>query len=227
MNIYYVYQYLREDLTPYYVGKGKGKRAWSKGKNHIPPTNKELIQIVAHKLSEHEAHLFEKKLIALYGRKNNGTGILKNLTDGGEGNSGYVMSAESKQKISATRKAQMATMPHPRGMLNKKHTEETKQHLSEVRQTNHPRGMLGKKHSKENCAKFSEQRKGEGNNMYGKKQSDKCKNNVSAANSRMVSARDLTTGLTVHVSKEEFDAYKDIKYVGVMKKNYTLTALSN
>lgn len=218
MSIYYVYAYLREDLTPYYIGKGKGKRAWSKGKNHIPPKNKDLIQIIAHKLFEYEAHLFEKKLIALYGRKSNGTGILRNLTDGGEGNSGYVMSNETKKKISIIRKAQMATIPHPRGMLGKKHSIETKQHLKEVRQLNHPRGMLGKKHSDIVCAKFSDQRTGEGNGMYGKTQSDLCKNKVSGTNSRMVSARDLVTGLTLRVTKEEFDTYKNIKYVGVMKR---------
>ena len=101
MYIYYVYQYLREDLTPYYIGKGKNKRAWGKHLNNKTPTNKDLIQIVAHNLSEHEAFLLEAKLIAHYGRKNNGTGILRNLTDGGEGVSGYKHREETKKLMTA------------------------------------------------------------------------------------------------------------------------------
>jgi hypothetical protein len=39
-------------------------------------------------------------LISWWGRKNNNTGILRNLTDGGEGVSGVVISEESRKKIS-------------------------------------------------------------------------------------------------------------------------------
>lgn len=95
MNIYYVYQYLREDGSPYYIGKGKGRRMYEKHNVHLP-LDKSRIQIIAHKLSEWESLLLERKLINYYGRKDNGTGILRNLTDGGDGTSGYCHTDEWK-----------------------------------------------------------------------------------------------------------------------------------
>jgi hypothetical protein len=86
---YYVYAYLREDGTPYYIGKGKDQRAY---KPHnglgIPPRDR--IQIVYSNLNEDVAYSLEKMLIAKYGRLNNGTGILRNKSDGGDSNNGIV-----------------------------------------------------------------------------------------------------------------------------------------
>lgn len=50
--------------------------------------------------SEKEALEYEVSLIAKYGRRNNNTGILTNLTDGGEGVVGAVYSAEAREKMS-------------------------------------------------------------------------------------------------------------------------------
>ena len=84
MNIYYVYKYLREDGTPYYIGKGKGNRAYNPDHTvKLPPRDR--IRFVIKNISEADAHTLEKELILLYGRKDLGTGILRNLTEGGEG----------------------------------------------------------------------------------------------------------------------------------------------
>jgi hypothetical protein len=98
---FYVYLYLREDGSPYYVGKGKDKRAWVKGKNEVyPPVDLSKIIIVEHSMMESNALLLETQLIAKYGRKNNNTGILRNKTDGGETFIGAVRTIEWNDKIS-------------------------------------------------------------------------------------------------------------------------------
>jgi hypothetical protein len=89
MNIYYTYAYLREDGTPYYIGKGKDNRAWSShGKwTPVPPNNR--ILILKKNLLEIEAFKHEKYMISIFGRKDLKTGILINMTNGGDGCSGY------------------------------------------------------------------------------------------------------------------------------------------
>jgi hypothetical protein len=101
---FYVYAYLREDGTPYYIGKGKNRRAWSTQRTVIRPKNIKNIIILYHSLTESESFELEKKYILKYGRKDIGTGILRNLSDGGDGASGRNLTPEFGKKISKTKR---------------------------------------------------------------------------------------------------------------------------
>ena len=99
--MYYVYLWVREDRTPYYVGKGKEYRAYVKhtwGKRWISPPPKDRIVIVKYFDNEEESYLFEEELISIYKRKSEG-GILINRSIGGKNRASLIRSKEEKEKL--------------------------------------------------------------------------------------------------------------------------------
>ena len=157
---FYTYVWLREDGSPYYVGKGKGVRGFiSHGHSVHRPVDPKRI-IVREWDYENDAYEDEKRLISIYGRISNATGCLRNLTDGGRGNgSGYrhtmearlkiaeagrgrKFSAKSRQKISAAHIGRHFSREHRLALsrshigntshLGIKHSEETKRRVSEM-----------------------------------------------------------------------------------------------
>ena len=112
-NVFYVYVLRHPDGVPLSVGKGCGARA----KRHLSRSHSQFVNRIISKIrrdggdpvvdfvfetdDERAAHVREIELIGFYGRRNNGTGCLANLTDGGEGQSGRVCSDETRKKIGA------------------------------------------------------------------------------------------------------------------------------
>jgi hypothetical protein len=113
MLVYYIYAYLRKsDNTPYYIGKGKNKRAWSKEHRVSVPKDKSKIVIMEKNLTEIGALSLERRYIKWYGRKDNGTGILLNKTDGGDTTIGYLPTEQVRKKISESLKGRKKPKGH-------------------------------------------------------------------------------------------------------------------
>jgi hypothetical protein len=153
-NIYYVYAYIRakdspiaKAGTPYYIGKGCGKRAYVKHKNGTTtPSDKSKIVILESNLTEIGALALERRMIAWWGKKNDKTGILHNKSDGGEGTSGfsYKRSDETKNKLSEIKRTdkyiKIAINNLPKnicgennGMYGKNHTEKSRNQMKLTR----------------------------------------------------------------------------------------------
>jgi hypothetical protein len=141
----YVYAYLREDGTPYYIGKGKGARAFTGPHNVVIPP-KERIELLYENISDKEACDIETSLIKKYGRKDLGTGILRNLTSGGEG---AIPGPSVRQKLSDAKKGKkpnnygkkyksgpslaksLAKKGEKHHMFGKNHSEDAKKRIGE------------------------------------------------------------------------------------------------
>ena len=116
--MFYTYLWLRENGTPYYIGKGSNGRAYARhaiGK--APPVERIIVQDFE---CESDAFKAETFLILYYGRIDKGMGCLRNRTDGGDGTSGWMPSEETKRRMSTAR---TGTKGHPI-------SEETRRKLS-------------------------------------------------------------------------------------------------
>lgn len=126
MNNYYVYAYIRTDYyTPFYIGKGKDNRAnvlQHRSKHFMNIYNKTecFVILLYTNLTEDEAFKKEKEVINNlidYGyttdmdEEHNKNGKhLVNMTNGGEGASGRIMTEEQRRRLSDTHKGESNPM---------------------------------------------------------------------------------------------------------------------
>lgn len=107
---HYVYIHRKtSDRAVFYVGKGKGRRAWGRtGRNKwwlsVAEKHGCSVEILRDDLSEPCALALERAMICIIGKD-----ALVNLVDGGGGISGWTHSAETKAKISAFNKGKKPT----------------------------------------------------------------------------------------------------------------------
>jgi hypothetical protein len=116
MKKYYVYAWYREDGTPYYIGKGEGKRAYRIHDAVERPTDKSRIKILHENLTSEEAMAKEIELIAHFGVKVKG-GLLENtITKENKAFTGRRHSEETKRKMSAWQKGKPKSEAHKQAL---------------------------------------------------------------------------------------------------------------
>jgi len=161
----YVYQHIRKDTNqPFYIGIGSDLNFYRANKfserneiwERIKKKTEILVEILHNNIEWGEACKIEIELIKKYGRINNKTGFLSNMTDGGEGTLNKVINEDTRYLLG-------------NGNRGKKRTEESKLKQSEVtkgikKSKSHSEKIrkyrIGKKMSEETKRKISENSKG-------------------------------------------------------------------
>ena len=167
-NRFYVYEHLRSDTGAiFYVGKGTGKRCFVKSHHHRNEfwqrTEKKAggfcVRMVAKNVDEELAFLVEQERISQLRT----VGVrLCNMTDGGDGTSGWIKTPEWRKKIGAAHRGKTVSKQTKAKLsasaIGYRHSEDAKAKMSASRLG--MQNTLGHKHSEETKQKMSEAHKG-------------------------------------------------------------------
>lgn len=223
METYTVYLHISPDGKRYYgATKQNPKYRWRNGYGY--KTQKffwEAIQefgwnniqhiIIARGLTKEEAHWLEIELIKEWNTRDRDKGY--NITKGGAGANGRIVSEETKNKI----RFAISGENHP--MYGKHHTEEAKKKISEnhwdCSGENNPKYWKGKQFSEEHKNKISKANRGENNPMYGKEHTEETKKKMSKNHAdfsgknhpQAKSVICITTSRIFHTAKEGAEYY--------------------
>ena len=151
---YYVYFHRKStDVRKvYYVGIGRRYRATQKhGRSNLWYRYYDKYGFVCDKIHEGltrpQAERLEEFYISMYGRVNNGTGCLANLTNGGEGTKGVAMTEERRRQISKQHTGSQRSEATKEKMriasLGNKHSEKSKELIGQKSRERGAGGALG------------------------------------------------------------------------------------
>ena len=143
---FYTYMWLREDGTPYYVGKGTSIRAYRKHKKQMPPPRERIVVYGA--ADEADALETEIALIWYYGRKDLGMGCLRNMTDGGENPPNWMGKTRLPMTIEHRAKLSMAKIGKPSPNKGRIFSEDARRNMS-LSHLGKPNPNRGKQFSEE------------------------------------------------------------------------------
>lgn len=177
--VFYVYQHIKADTGEiFYVGKGMGRRAYdkyhrSKYWKHIEAKHGVTIEFIKEDITEPESLELEIATIEKY--RQQGLRLI-NMTDGGDGTTGYAHTDEHKKMMSAalsgennhrfgkigTRKGAVVTpetlekqrLSHLGKALPEEQKKKIRESTKKARQGIKTLGMTGRVHSEETKAKM-------------------------------------------------------------------------
>lgn len=179
METFYVYQHKRlDDQKIFYVGKGKGKRAFDCSNRNqywkrVVEKHGHEVEFLVKEDTEEFCFFAEQEAIDIY--KKRGI-VLVNATNGGEGASGYKHTEEHKEKLRGN------------------------EYWKAVKQN----GFKGKTHSDEQKAKWAESRKGITSPRKGVTLSEETRKKISQSKlgKGIPSRRVLTDDQVIEIRKE-------------------------
>jgi len=138
-TMFYTYAHYKPDNSVFYIGKGRGRRAWSvkdrnpHWRNVVAKHGAHKVEVLAHWPTEQEAFKHEKFLISCF--RDMGYSIA-NITNGGDGCSGLVHTDAVKQKISQIHKGKKLSVEQiemiRKSSTGRKHSDETKAYLKKI-----------------------------------------------------------------------------------------------